>query len=755
MVLWMLACTGGVEQALEDSGTELPEAAEDPQPTAPDAQVPGFETTDALYTLQPLTGWSGTSECRDWRVMDLTGDGVLELVFTRDCEREGWLIRPLDGSPWTWPAPSEDGEFMDVDQDGLLDLVDGAWRFYRNTGEGFEDAVEGTPPSGFIAFDEGGLIQCDEGESRYQLMDVDGDTRLDLVWTQDDCAASEGDIELATDDGWQAADWAMPAELAHFNLADGEGECATVPMGWEVRDLDADGFNDLVLTDVCAVGSNRAYRGSSQGWVEPMGPFPKLIEGDWRIDDANRDGFMDVVQTGLVWLGTGDGFNAEPEVLESDAIHGVIAPETFGRIEQSAFAAWWSVAPVEVTGALDPTATDVQASSTYGVELHLPADNAELADTWADLDGSGQTLLLTYSSEDTAVGRLYVDTVHGATGETRRLVLPSGFTSFSTAWSRLEDIDGDGLMDLVTSAYGASTWDVTLQTEAGWTEEGETLEAPAYASGVSTVRRSCSSGKSSRSSSGSILDLNGDGLRDVVWTKDQCGVAGGVSSTTLKVRWGQEDGTWSDLVEWAVPTGMPVTLGSSPKTSAVCPDGSQASSSIVDLDGDGWLDLLAACAEGWTMYPGTETGWVTGQAWSTPSLSEPMTGSEGDTKCTNNSGRQRWDVREMDETPGVDLVVFAEQCDGTYTVGADHWLVYSNTGEGFSETATEVELPAAPNKTWGYAGYEDTVNCDGGTASHSWEVLDLDGAPPQDILVTSDTCKGAKIGGALWVGRPL
>ena len=588
------------------------------------------------------------------------------------------------------------------------------------------------------------------------MMDIDGDTRFDIVWSQDECAVSEGDIEFATDEGWQASDWAVPAELANFSFAEGTGDCASLAMNWEVRDLDDDGFNDLVLTDVCVAGSHRAYRGSSQGWVERMGPFPDVIEGDWRIDDANRDGLMDLVQTGLVWLGTGDGFNEEPEVLESDAIHGVIAADTFGSILQSGSTAWWSVAPAQVTGELDAVPSkETLASSSYGVELHLPADNSDLSEKWADLDGSGQTLLLTYSSEDPALGRLYVDTVHGATGETRRLVLPPGFVSFSATWARLEDSDGDGLMDLVTSGYGSSTWSVTLQTETGWTDAAEPITAPAYAGSLLSVRKSCSSGKSSRSSGGSILDLNGDGLQDVVWTSDQCGVAGGVNSTKLKVRWGQQEGTWSDLVEWAVPYGMPVVLGSSPKTTVTCGDGTKATSQLSDLDGDGWMDLLAACADGWTMYPGTDSGWVTAQDWSTPTTSEPIAGAEGNSTCSANNGRLRWDVREMDDAPGADLVFFADHCDGTYTVGADHWLVYSNTGTGFSDTATEVELPAAPNKTWGYAGAEDSVNCDGGTASHSWQVLDLDGAAPQDILVTADTCKGAEIGGALWVGRTL
>ncbi|MCA9709045.1 MAG: VCBS repeat-containing protein, partial [Myxococcales bacterium] len=158
-----------------------------------------------------------------WLVRDLTGDGIVDLVVTNDCDPEAppesWTIHLGSASgfspqplPWALPNPHGDPyryqgwgcagcdhQLRDIDGDGLEDLLvayvlqeldDGHWWLHRGTGSGFE--YEGTPygtPPGNMLFwstSESDCFAPPPSQSshwfpEFFLEDLDGDGRVDMA----------------------------------------------------------------------------------------------------------------------------------------------------------------------------------------------------------------------------------------------------------------------------------------------------------------------------------------------------------------------------------------------------------------------------------------------------------------------------------------------------------------------------------------------------------------------------------------------
>ncbi|MBX2801689.1 MAG: hypothetical protein KTR31_28685 [Myxococcales bacterium] len=194
--------------------------------------VPGADVGDnGVYTTA-----AGRYDDGFWTTMDLTGDGLADLVFTSPADDS--LAQPFDpdGSPYwkvyestgagfastplQWPVPSVDvgdngvyttaaGRYddgfwttMDLDGGGLPDLVftspadpslarpfdpDGApfWKVYTNTGTGFSGTpVQWSVPSADLG--DNGLYTTAAGrydDGFWTTMDLDGDGGPDLVFT--------------------------------------------------------------------------------------------------------------------------------------------------------------------------------------------------------------------------------------------------------------------------------------------------------------------------------------------------------------------------------------------------------------------------------------------------------------------------------------------------------------------------------------------------------------------------------------------
>jgi hypothetical protein len=216
----------------------------------------GFSQTATPYALPPTyaTGTftatakagacSTTANTTGFTVVDLTGDGISDVVVTQTCTdttvgTSVWLLYAGSSSgvaqtPVRFPLPTtptvSTGAFVtpsatascttgvtrptyelaDLDLDGKLDFVVTAvcssageptvgtstWLWYPNAkGQGFAatatsfalPALTGLPASSFNALSAIGTCTNGSGTPSYFLTDVNGDTKLDLVVTRD-CA---------------------------------------------------------------------------------------------------------------------------------------------------------------------------------------------------------------------------------------------------------------------------------------------------------------------------------------------------------------------------------------------------------------------------------------------------------------------------------------------------------------------------------------------------------------------------------------
>jgi hypothetical protein len=143
-------------------------------------------------------------------------------------------------------------------------------------------------------------------------------------------------------------------------------------------------------------------------------------------------------------------------------------------------------------------------------------------------------------------------------------------------------------------------------------------------------------------------------------------------------------------------------------TTATCLDGSSVSRHVTtDLTGDGKPDLVvtqscddtSAGISHWLVHENSGTGFAeTATEWTLPSYgldyySEPILGSTGAVAtCTGGSTTVVYTTLDLTGDGRPDLVVTKSCTDADAGIGK--WLVYENTGSGFSTTATEWTLPS-------------------------------------------------------------
>lgn len=333
----------------------------------------------------------GTIDAPIWEVYRNTGDGFA-------AEPTPWTLPPAPDGPRMLVAEGEVAgaggvawSLLDLDVDGWTDLVITArvpiqgfrvpgfpdsphWEVHRGGPTGFAAVATAWPVpqgggkySGFSAPSGGGAA---DGDQLWALVDLDGDRRRELVVTGAQVDGADGAAAF-TDGGphWRvyragaagfelsAETWAIPGEGGGTG---GRGYYATVggreaagstsypydTTGWELLDLDGDGWLDLAVTNEArpsgATYSRRAlggaagdadpywevHRGGPGGfgaaerWQTPRGgvagrgflwsagqasPVPQVDGASmWRLVDLDGDRRLEIVVTGLA-APTGEG----------------------------------------------------------------------------------------------------------------------------------------------------------------------------------------------------------------------------------------------------------------------------------------------------------------------------------------------------------------------------------------------------------------------------------------------------------------
>jgi hypothetical protein len=578
---------------------------------------------------------------------------------------------------------------LDMDGDSLSDLVvfdacglppgdaaetvgDDRWWVFRNVGGGFSLAAEslrlpGGNHRGLDAFDGSPSEDCrDRNRVDYVLSDLDGDGRVEPILLNSCSSPTLGR------DAWGV----LPG-------LDGE---STHP----VEDVPLDSGQDPtdVLSDTGDVAPSCGYGELRQSRPLPQVPllantlgYPQsnLTPVDAELFDLDADGFQDLIvyrvddqldradllydRTWLVYSGHASGFSASPAwwhipyqlqwplpdgagVLSGprpdpgfDALLDMNGDERldFIRLRSNGD---WSVYQNTGDGFNAVGVTwDVQTWGTnYNDDCIAPDENLFLR----DMNGDGLVDWVLASECDPSVSLV---------GETHWQVYFNNGTEFSTTalnWS------------LPGPQYtGAVTFDI---------DRRDTISCPRWA----------------------IEDMNADGWMDLVVTLE-CGMPA-LGATHWNVHLGSISGFASVPTPWSVPgarygTGTPFSV---PLSGVGCP--SRVSYRVLDMTRDGRPDLLVTggCRGNgigerrWMLHVAGPTGFaaapiaidVPGERWGGDSTFSGDAGTRRDQDCVVDR-RPFWELRNMNSDTMPELVLRDVCVDAT--VGRDKLIIYSNT----------------------------------------------------------------------------
>jgi len=277
-------------------------------------------------------------------------------------------------------------------------------------------------------------------------------------------------------------------------------------------------------------------------------------------------------------------------------------------------------------------------------------------------------------------------------------------------------------------------------------------------------------GNDTGSDSWSTLDIDGDGLVDLVCTGTR--VSNGsvtefspANNSYWKVYLNTGNGFSSSSTTWSLPAGGEVYNGVNQGFWSLGSFGNDTGSdswSTLDIDGDGRPDLVCtgtrvsngyvtefspANNSYWKVYLNTGTGFSSSSTtWSLPAGGEVYNGvNQGFWSLGsfgNDTGSDSWRTLDIDGDELVDLVCTGTRVSNGYVTefspaNNSYWKVYLNTGNGFSSSSTTWSLPAGGEVYNGVnQGFWSLGSFGNDAGSDSWRTLDIDGDELVDLVCT-------------------
>lgn len=336
--------------------------------------------------------------------------------------------------------------------------------------------------------------------------------------------------------------------------------------------------------------------------------------------------------------------------------------------------------------------------------------------------------------------------------------LPAGFpdgtftystdtSSASPNWVLL-DLDGDGAQEMFVTYYEGLT-DVGTSKWLVYENDGEGFEGAAVdwslPTGFPSQAFYYGYDTSSASPNWALLDLDGDGLRDLVVTYYD--ILSGVGDSEWMIYANTGSGFSSAGTPWSLPVGFPSgTFWQASDSSTSSPNWS-----LMDVDGDGAPEMVVTEYDGidglgdtrWLVYSNTGNGWSsTGDTFGLPSgYPAGLFATSYDTSTSSPN----WAVRDMDGDGLLEMVI--SYYEGFEGVGSTSWLVYPGDSGGFDSVSQSWALPA------GYTDGYFRTSYDTGTDSLNWALLDLDGDGMDELFIQYEALSGTneKVGSTKWL----
>ena len=364
------------------------------------------------------------------------------------------------------------------------------------------------------------------------------------------------------------------------------------------------------------------------------------------------------------------------------------------------------------------------------------------------------------------------------------------------SWA-LTDMNNDGLKDLVVTSnrtanaslqFGVGSspyWKVFFSTGSGFSNTATNWSTPVggyySTTGVNYgyyVINSTSQ-NSNNCETWKLIDMNGDGLPDLVVTSIhvngynfQFGVG---SSPYWKVYLNTGVGFSNSATNWSTPVGGNYTssgtnIGYNLIKGVSLNNNNCENWNLEDMNNDGLQDLVvtsqysggnnfqfgAGGSPYWKVYLNTGTGFSSAVTnWSTPiggnynSAGINIGYQVINGSSMNYSNSENWAVIDMDNDGLKDLVVTSQSTAGynfQFGIGSSpYWKVYYNTGTGFAATAINWSTPVGGNydllgTSLGYQSVYGTSN--NWSNCENWEMSDLNNDSLPDLVVTSKFANG-------------
>ncbi|MEZ4463035.1 MAG: hypothetical protein R3F43_00595 [bacterium] len=264
-----------------------------------------------------------------------------------------------------------------------------------------------------------------------------------------------------------------------------------------------------------------------------------------------------------------------------------------------------------------------------------------------------------------------------------------------------------------------------------------------------------------------LLDLSGDGRPDLVITAvlaagDPPGgrvFGAGTDAPYWRVFLNEGNGFADRAVRWRVPVGGRVGAGFHALGDAGGRDDGDEAWSLLDLTGDGKLDLVVtgfSSRDLGTLDPqifGHDTGepyWRVfaqeegrfadrARRYQVPPAGDPTTGFSRPAGTSVDGDGLTWTTLDLDGDGWLDLVAVAERVDGVlrpYEQGGQvHWRLFAGESGGFRATPRRFVLP--PGGTPG-VGFNALARGDGDEGAPTWATADLDADGHLDLVILGE-----------------